>query len=145
MALDDGMKKQAPRIALDTPKAARHSIARLCRMRFRGELSTEVYRDLIYGLSSLRAYDALLADLRIEERLDALEATIAEREAASRTAACVAPPRPSYQESAPSPVAAHHEAAKREDEESVEDALSLPSTARLEAVEASPAPLHLKL
>jgi hypothetical protein len=125
MGLDDSNKKQAPRIALDTPKAARHSIARLCRMRFRGELTTEVFRDLIYGLSSLRAYDALLADLRIEERLDAIEASITAKptEEAAR-------PTPYLKTAAP--VAARHEASKGEDEESVEDNGRDAPTPRLE-------------
>lgn len=64
----------ALRLTLDTPHAARRTLARLSRMRFRGEITSEVYRDLVYGLSTMRAFDSLLADLRIEERLAALEA-----------------------------------------------------------------------
>jgi len=58
---------------MDTPASARKTLARLSRMRFRGEIASETFRDLIYAISTLRAYDALIADLRIEERLAALE------------------------------------------------------------------------
>lgn len=68
----------ALRLTLDTPHAARRTLARLSRMRFRGEIGSDVYRDLVYGLSTMRAFDSLLADLRIEERLAALEAKNAE-------------------------------------------------------------------
>lgn len=68
----------ALRLTLDTPHAARRTLARLSRMRFRGEIGSDVYRDLVYGLSTMRAFDALLADLRIEERIAALEAKSAQ-------------------------------------------------------------------
>jgi hypothetical protein len=78
MATDDTKAKGAPRLALDSPKNARKTISRLCRMRFRGEIDSERFRDLVYALSTMRAYDALLADLRIDERLDLIEAQIKE-------------------------------------------------------------------
>ena len=62
-----------PRLELDTPASARKTLARLSRMRFRGELASDVYRDLVYGLSTMRSFDSLLADLRIEARIEELE------------------------------------------------------------------------
>lgn len=78
MATEGEAKKTAPRLALDSPKSARKTIARLCRMRFRGEVASDVFRDLVYALSTLRSYDQLIADLRIEERLDSLESRVKE-------------------------------------------------------------------
>lgn len=76
MASASGKKSGPPRIALDSTQAARRSLARLARMRFRGELDSETFRDLIYGLSALLAFDRHLADLRIEERLANVEALL---------------------------------------------------------------------
>lgn len=77
MKIADKRKPGPPRIALDSTAAARRSLARLARMRFRGELDSETYRDLIYGLSALLAFDRHLADLRMEERLAAVEEMLA--------------------------------------------------------------------
>jgi len=73
-------KAPLPRLSLDNPKAARKTLARLARMRFRHEIDSETFRDLIYCLSTLRSYDALLADLRIEDRLTEIEAALAAKE-----------------------------------------------------------------
>jgi hypothetical protein len=62
-----------PRLMLDSPASARKTLARLSRMRFRGEIASDVYRDLVYGLSTIRSFDSLLADLRIEARIEELE------------------------------------------------------------------------
>jgi CelD/BcsL family acetyltransferase involved in cellulose biosynthesis len=42
-------------------------------MRFRGEVESDVFRDLIYALSTLRNYDQLIADLRIEDEIAAIK------------------------------------------------------------------------
>lgn len=73
MAINDTKTKGAPRLALDSPKNARKTISRLCRMRFRGEVESDVFRDLIYALSTLRNYDQLIADLRIEDEIAAIK------------------------------------------------------------------------
>lgn len=62
-----------PRLVLDSPASARKTLARLSRMRFRGEIASDTYRDLVYGLSTMRSFDSLLADLRIEARIEELE------------------------------------------------------------------------
>jgi hypothetical protein len=41
----DSVKEK--RLALNDAKAARHSLARIIRMRLRGELASDVYRDLV--------------------------------------------------------------------------------------------------
>ena len=80
MALNETKKPGPPRLALDTPGATRKTIGRLIRMRFRGELVSDVFRDCLYGLNTALGYDRLLADLRIEERLDAIEARLAAKD-----------------------------------------------------------------
>lgn len=66
-------QRGTPRLVMDSPAGARKTLARLSRMRFRGEIASDVFRDLVYAISTLRAYDALIADLRIEERIAKLE------------------------------------------------------------------------
>lgn len=66
-------QRGAPRLVMDSPASARKTLARLSRMRFRGEIASDVYRDLVYGLSTIRSFDSLLADLRIEARIEELE------------------------------------------------------------------------
>jgi hypothetical protein len=78
MASQDSKAKGPPRLGLDGAQATRKTLARLLRMRFRGELGSELFRDLIYGANTILGYDRLLADLRIEERLDALELQLAQ-------------------------------------------------------------------
>ena len=64
--------------------AARLSLARLIRKRYSGEISTEVYRDLIYGLNLMLAYFKHGADLRVEERLDQIEELLQEQKEGQR-------------------------------------------------------------
>jgi hypothetical protein len=61
------------RLALNDYKTARHSLTRLLRMRFRGEIDTETYRDMIKGFQALLSYDKLEKEIDLERRLDALE------------------------------------------------------------------------
>jgi hypothetical protein len=42
-------------------------------MRFRGELQSDVYRDLIYGLNALLSYDRFEKETELEKRLVTLE------------------------------------------------------------------------
>lgn len=76
MALGESEKKGPPRLALDSAASTRKTLARLVRLRFRGEIDSATFRDLFYGANTLLGYDKLLADLRIEERLDALETAL---------------------------------------------------------------------
>jgi hypothetical protein len=74
----DNVKKPGPpRLSLDGAKQTRGTLARLLRMRFRGEIDSILFRDMVYGLGCALGYDKLLADLRIEDRLSAIEAAIA--------------------------------------------------------------------
>ncbi|OHE66410.1 MAG: hypothetical protein A2001_19275 [Treponema sp. GWC1_61_84] len=61
------------RLVLDNAAGVRKTIARIMRMRFRGELDSLCFRDLIYAANTMLGYDRLEADLKIEERLNALE------------------------------------------------------------------------
>ncbi|MDA8409465.1 MAG: hypothetical protein M0001_03625 [Treponema sp.] len=75
------VKRKTPRLSLDTPLNARKALGRLIRLRYQGKIESEMFRDIVYGFSSLINYDKLLADLRIEERLTAIENRTAAREA----------------------------------------------------------------
>lgn len=111
MALGEDGKKGPPRLALDSAASTRKTLARLIRLRFRGELDSATFRDLFYGANTLLGYDKLLADLRIEERLDALEAALTENKKRpsrdERATSVVAPA---------STIAPHREAANGLDE-----------------------------
>jgi type IV secretory pathway VirB10-like protein len=61
------------RLALNDAKAARHSLARIIRMRLRGELESDVYRDLVYGLNALLGFEKLQKETELEKRLTELE------------------------------------------------------------------------
>lgn len=81
MAVEESKKAAPlPRLALGGAKEARGTLARLARMRFRHEIDSETFRDLVYCLSMLRSYNALLADIRIEERLGEIEKALAAEE-----------------------------------------------------------------
>ena len=80
METDTEKKPGPPRLSLDGAKQTRATLARLLRLRFRGEIDSVLFRDMFYGLNVALGYDRLLADLRIEERMDALEAAIAAQE-----------------------------------------------------------------
>jgi hypothetical protein len=67
-----------PRVPLRTHDSARRTLASFIRAYRRGELDKDLYRGLVYGMSALLGYFKLESDLRIEERLDAVEAAIAE-------------------------------------------------------------------
>lgn len=58
---------------LSTHDNARRALASLINKRRRGELDTTEFRDLTYGFGKLLEYFKFAADLRIEERLDAIE------------------------------------------------------------------------
>jgi hypothetical protein len=61
------------RLALNDAKAARHSLSRIIRMRLRGELESDVYRDLVYGLNALLGFEKLQKETELERRLAGLE------------------------------------------------------------------------
>ena len=58
---------------LNNAANARASLATLIKKRERDEIDDADYRSLVWGLSQLLGYFKHLDDLRIEERLDALE------------------------------------------------------------------------
>jgi len=63
-------------LRLNSAEATRRSLARVVRLYDRGEIPDWRYRGLVYGINSLLGYWKLEADLRIEERLDELEARL---------------------------------------------------------------------
>lgn len=58
---------------LNTVSNARASLATLIRKRERGEIQDDDFKALVYGLNTLLAYLKTEADMRIEERLEAVE------------------------------------------------------------------------
>ena len=67
------------RIGTKDHNAARLSLARLIRSFHRGELKEDKFRALIYGMNCLLGYFKLAADIRIEDRLDAIEDQLSEK------------------------------------------------------------------
>jgi hypothetical protein len=61
------------RLALNDYKAARHSLARILRMRFRGEIDSATFRDMVSGLHCLLGFDKLQKETELEKRLGELE------------------------------------------------------------------------
>jgi hypothetical protein len=61
------------RLALNDAKAARHTLARLVRMRFRSELDSATFRDLVYSLHCMLGFDKLQKETELERRLAGLE------------------------------------------------------------------------
>ncbi len=84
MAASETKQKGSPRLALNDHRAVRRTLTRLMRLRFAGSLDSELFRDLVYAANTVLQFDKLAADLRIESRLDELEAQLAERTANSR-------------------------------------------------------------
>jgi hypothetical protein len=81
VSVSEKKTKGPPRLSLEGPQKTRATLARLTRMRFRGEIASDVYRDCIYGLSVALGFDKHLADLRLDARLDELEARIQDHNA----------------------------------------------------------------
>ena len=65
-------------LRLNTLSNAKRSYNRIIGAYLRGELSTEKARTMGYLLTGVLQYWRLESDLRVEERLDAVEAAIAE-------------------------------------------------------------------
>jgi len=63
-------------VRLNNVGNARASLATLIRKREKDEIDDADYKALVYGLSHLLAYLKTEADLRIEERLEALEKAV---------------------------------------------------------------------
>jgi hypothetical protein len=61
------------RLALNDYKAARRSLARVLRMRFRGEIDSATFRDMVYGLHCLLGFDKLQKETELEKRMSELE------------------------------------------------------------------------
>ncbi len=61
------------RLRLDTLEKTRLTYARLLRLRATGRLNPPTFRDLVYGFTSFLGYWKLEADIRLEEKLEALE------------------------------------------------------------------------
>ncbi len=68
--------KTPPQLRLNTPANARRSLARIIRMRAKDEITEADYKSIVYGISSMLGYFKLESDLRIEERIEALEARL---------------------------------------------------------------------
>jgi hypothetical protein len=73
MADNEKKKSGPPRIALGDYKAARHSLARIIRLRFRKEIDSDLFRDLVYGLNALLGFDKFEKESALEKRLSDLE------------------------------------------------------------------------
>jgi hypothetical protein len=73
--MTDNEKKKSgpPRIALGDYRAARHSLARIIRLRFRKEIDSDLFRDLVYGLNALLGFDKFEKESALEKRLSDLE------------------------------------------------------------------------
>jgi hypothetical protein len=67
----DNVKEK--RLALNDAKAARRSLARALRMRFRGEIDSATFRDMVYGLHCLLGFDKLQKETELERRMSELE------------------------------------------------------------------------
>jgi len=67
------------RINTATHEKARLSLGRLIREYQRGELESQTFRDLIYGMNTLLAYFRHASELDIERRLDTIEDSIREK------------------------------------------------------------------
>ena len=67
-------------LRLNRPASARKSLARLMRMRLRGEIPSPLFRDLIYAFSTLSAIWKFEVEASVEARLDALEKAQEEQE-----------------------------------------------------------------
>ena len=63
---------------LNNANNARASLATLIRKREKDEIPDDDYRALVWGISQLLGYFKHIDDLRIEDRLDALEERINE-------------------------------------------------------------------
>ena len=61
------------RLALKTPESAAHTLSRLLRMRINKEIDGTMFRDMTYGMNVLLSYFKHMADMRIEERIEAIE------------------------------------------------------------------------
>ena len=67
------------RLGMKNHNAARLTLGRLIRMRYAGEISTEVYRDLVYGMNLLLSFFRHSSDLEIAARLDEIENLLLEQ------------------------------------------------------------------
>ncbi len=72
------------RLGMRDHNAARLTLGRLIRMRLAGEISTELFRDLVYGLNLMLGFFKHGADLRIEDRLDQIEELLQEKKERKR-------------------------------------------------------------
>jgi hypothetical protein len=66
------------RINTATHETARLALGRLLREYQRGDIGSQAFRDLCYGMNLLLAYFRHEADVQIETRLDAIEAILTE-------------------------------------------------------------------
>ena len=65
-----------PRLLLNTPKAARLTLARLMRKYLSGDLTRDKFRDAVYGMHGILAFFKHEADMQIEDRLEEIEKTL---------------------------------------------------------------------
>lgn len=66
-------------LRLNTLANARRTYARILRARFNEEIDRETYRDLVYGFSTFIGMWKLESMESLQERMDAIEATLKER------------------------------------------------------------------
>ena len=66
------------RINTKSHNTARLSLGRLIRAYQKGEMESQMFRDLTYGMNTLLSYFKHAADLEIEKRLDAIEDALRE-------------------------------------------------------------------
>jgi hypothetical protein len=60
MADNEDKREKGPlRLSLKDKKAVRHTLARLVRMRFNQQIDSQTFRDMIYAVNTLAAYDKM--------------------------------------------------------------------------------------
>ena len=67
------------RITTKTHRSARHALGRLIRNYQAGQMESQTFRDLIYGMTLLLSYFKHEADLEIEKRLQDVEEALMDK------------------------------------------------------------------
>ncbi len=72
------------RLGTKNHNSARQTLGRLIRSYHRGEMDSQTFRDLIYGMNAMLAYYRFDADLEIAKRLEIVEEAILKDQVDSR-------------------------------------------------------------
>ena len=66
-------------LRLSSPKATRQTYARILRAYNTGDIESQKFRDLVYGMTSFLQYWKFEKDIDIEKRIDELEKVVEAR------------------------------------------------------------------